>query len=74
MEEKEIYLCLPRIELRIVEYRFYNTLDDNFKPFLYEGHTGWAMSNSAHGTTDFSGNNTGWNVKVLAGQKALYRM
>jgi hypothetical protein len=56
------YLCLPRIELRIVEYRFYNTFDDNFKPFLYEGHTGWTISNSAHGITDFSGSSNGWSV------------
>jgi hypothetical protein len=49
-----IYLCLPRIELRILEYTFCNTFDDNFRPFLYEGHMGWRMSNSAHGITDLA--------------------
>jgi hypothetical protein len=74
LEKIYTYLCLPRIELWIVEYTFYNTFYDNFRPFLYEDHMGRKMSNSANYTTNFSGSSTGWSVRVLIGQKALIVM
>lgn len=55
LEEKKIYLCLPRIELWIVQHRVYNTFEEN-------SYMKVVRNSKRHGITDFSGSSTGWSV------------